>query len=474
MVMAGQSGQRFELGVRSEWGKVPPCFRFDPKGEPRLRTDRGAISESEATRAGPPPDKQGKRLAAGGRWLSALRHRNYRLFFGAQLLSLPGTWMQLVAEGWLVYQLTGSALALGMIRFLHTIPVTLLSFYAGGFADRYDKRKLLVMTQAVSMGIAFILFGLTASDHVEIWHVGVLAVAMGLVNAFDIPTRQSFIVELVGKRDLMNAIALNSSVFNTSRILGPGLAGLIIASFGVSYCFLLNAISFMFVIVGYLALRLPSRDLSQNPVGKPMGMGETLQFVASKSSLRTLVGMVAITSLFGMSYTTLMPIFAEAIWQVGPRGLGALLSANGVGALLGAVTLAAFSHTGKGPWLVRIGSTGFALSMIAFSLCPRFAMAWVALLVAGWFMVLFFATTNTLVQSQAPDEFRGRIMGLYTVCFIGLVPFGAFLAGAVAKAGGAPLTVALGASLCLVASGVLWRGELILSEAGARSGSCGK
>ncbi len=394
------------------------------------------------------------------RALSALSHRNYRIFFGAQILSLPGTWLQLVAEGWLVYQLTGSALALGAIRFLHTIPVTLLSVFAGGLADRYDKRRVLIVTQTVAMVMALLLFWLTLSGKAQFWHVGCLALVLGIANAFDIPTRQSFIVDLVGKPDLMNAIALNSSVFNAARIIGPAIAGIVIGSVGVAYCFLINAGSFLFVILGYSSLRLAKKGHSESKNSQARGIGAALREVRSNAILRRLLGMTALTSVFGMSYTTLMPIFAADIWNVGPRGLGALLSANGVGALLGSVTLAFLSHSERSDLMVKIGSTGFACTMIGFALSPSVYVAMVILLISGWFMVLFFATTNTLVQGQVTDGFRGRIMGLYTLCFIGLVPFGAFLGGGIAKWMGAPFTVMLGALVCLCGSGVLWRAPL--------------
>ena len=400
------------------------------------------------------------RPPVGSRALSALGHRNYRIFFGAQILSLPGTWLQLVAEGWLVYQLTGSALALGAIRFLHTIPVTLLSVFAGGLADRYDKRRVLIVTQTVAMVMALLLFWLTLSGKAQFWHVGCLALILGVANAFDIPTRQSFIVDLVGKPDLMNAIALNSSVFNAARIVGPAIAGIVISNVGVAYCFLINAGSFLFVILGYSSLRLVKKSDAGTKDGKGRGIGSALREVRSNPILRRLLGMTALTSVFGMSYTTLMPIFAADIWNVGPKGLGALLSANGVGALLGSVTLAFFSHTGRGDLMVKIGSTGFAFTLVGFALSPSVYVAMASLVVSGWFMVLFFATTNTLVQGQVTDGFRGRIMGLYTLCFIGLVPFGAFLAGWIAKGMGAPSTVILGALICLSGSGALWRAPL--------------
>lgn len=398
-------------------------------------------------------------LLSGGS-LSALQHRNYRLFFGAQIFNLPGTWMQLVAEGWLVYQLTGSALALGLIRFLHTIPVTLLSVVAGGLADRYDKRRVLIITQSLCLVLAACLFFLTFTDRVELWHIGVLAFAVGVANAFDIPTRQSFIVELVGKRDLMNAIALNASAFNIARIVGPALAGFIIAGAGVEYCFLANTISYLFVIVGYSQLRLEQhqRSAPKERFGRRIWLA--LKHVLATPTLRVIFAMVATNSLFGMGYTTLMPMFAEDVWGVGPEGLGSLLAANGVGALIGAVTVATQSHSRRVDLLAKVGATGFAIAMMGFAFCPNVLAASVALVFGGWFMLLFSATSNTLVQRQITDDLRGRIMGLYTLCFIGLMPFGAFISGAAATWLGAPRTLVVGSAICVVGSLMLWRSGL--------------
>jgi len=422
-----------------------------------LKAEKVTVSAGEAE-SDSETDKQTP-LSTGGQSgpFSALAHRNYRIFFGSQILSLPGTWLQLVAEGWLVYDLTGSALALGLIRFLHTIPVTLLSVAAGGLADRYDKRRVLVVTQSVAMIVAFVLFLLAYKGNIQVWQLSCLALVLGIANAFDIPTRQSFIVDLVGRPDLMNAIALNSSVFNSARIVGPAIAGILISTVGVAYCFLLNSISFLFVLFGYLSLRLAKKREVTEGEKKDRGIGAAFRVVMATPSLRRLMGMTALTSVFGMSYSTLMPIFAEDIWYVGPKGLGSLLAANGVGALLGSITLALLSHSGRGPLLVKVGSTGFAASMIGFAFCPNAYFAMGALVLSGWFMVLFYATTNTLVQGQAPDRLRGRIMGLYTLCFIGLVPFGAFLSGALARWAGAPTAVVIGSIVCLVASGILWR-----------------
>ncbi len=365
--------------------------------------------------------------------------------------------MQLVAEGWLVYQLTGSPLALGVIRFLHTIPVTLFSIFAGGIADRFDKRRLLLITQSGSLLVALALFFLAWTETVQIWHVGLLAVLLGIANAFDIPVRQSFIVDLVGKRDLMNAIALNASVFNASRVLGPGIGGLVIGTLGVAYCFLLNAVSFLFVLLGYLCLRLPSRARESAAAPRDRSLKGALAVVRQTPSLRITLGMVSVMSVFGMAYLPLMPVFAEEEFGVGPQGLGALLAANGVGSLLGSLTVAYFSHSERREWLAKIGASGYCLSLLGFSACTSAEAAAGLLVLCGWFMVLFFATSNTLIQGQVADSLRGRIMGFYTFCFIGLSPFGALFAGGMAKWLGAPTAVMIGALVCGAGSVLLWR-----------------
>ncbi|MDB4798376.1 MFS transporter [Verrucomicrobia bacterium] len=276
-----------------------------------MKSEKASVSTGE-TDSGSETEKGAPlitRTTAGP--FSALAHRNYRIFFGSQILSLPGTWLQLVAEGWLVYEITGSALALGLIRFLHTIPVTLLSVAAGGLADRYDKRRVLVITQSVAMIVAFVLFLLTYKGNVQVWQLSCLALVLGIANAFDIPTRQSFIVDLVGRPDLMNAIALNSSVFNSARIVGPAIAGILISTVGVAYCFLLNSISFLFVLLGYCSLSLAKKKEVTEGEKKDRGIGAAFRVVMATPSLRQLMGMTALTSVFGMSYTTLMPIFAE-------------------------------------------------------------------------------------------------------------------------------------------------------------------
>ena len=349
------------------------------------------------------------------RWqntFAAFRHRNYRFFFGGQLVSLVGTWMQMVAEGWLVYQLSNSSFTLGFIRFLNTIPFTVLTLVGGAVADRMDKRRILLATQTVSMFLAFTLAGLVFSGSVKVWHVAVLAFLLGIANAFDVPARQSFVVDMVGKEDLMNAIALNSSMFNGARVFGPALAGVLIGVFGVAGCFTLNGLSFLAVIAGYLAMRMPP---AQPKTGQQASIREAtveaLKFVAGNRVLRTVMSLVAIVSLFGWPYSVLMPVFARDILHVGATGYGYLMAANGIGALLGALTLASLDGQVKRRKLVFTGVLGFSLMTFLFALSRNVWLSAAALAAGGWFMIVFFATANTSVPVALAGCFAGADHG---------------------------------------------------------------
>jgi MFS family permease len=382
--------------------------------------------------------------------LRALKHRNFRLFAGGQLVSLIGTWMQTVAQGWLVYRLTGSSLLLGTVGFTSQIPVFLLAPLGGIAADRGDRRKIVVATQAASMTLAGVLAVLTLAGSIRVWHVMALSALLGAVNAFDIPARQAFLVDMVGKDDLMNGIALNSSMFNGARVLGPGIAGLLVASLGEGWCFLLNAASYLAVIAGLLLMKLsPSRTRATD--GSPLQ--QIVQgFAWHTMPVRHILLLVGLISAVGMPYTVLMPIFADQILHGGARGLGILMSATGLGALGGALFLASRSNVrGLGRW-VAIASTGFGVSMGLFAFSPNLGFAALALVPTGGFMMLQMASSNTLLQAMVPDHLRGRVMSLYSMMFMGMAPLGSLFAGAAADRLGAPLTVALGGAACLVGS----------------------
>lgn len=375
--------------------------------------------------------------------LRALRHRNFQLFFSGQLISLIGTWMQNVAQAWLVYRLTGSSLLLGSVGFASQIPLLLVSPVGGIVADRYNRQKVVIATQTLSMILAFILAMLTLKRVITVPDIFVLAVLLGVVNAFDIPVRQAFLVEMVGKEDLMNAIALNSSMFNGARIIGPAIAGVLVANIGEGWCFFANAISYIAVIVGLIMMRVPDRP--KRPVGSPLAhLIEGFRFVRNTALVRALLLLLGLVSLVAMPYTVLMPIFADRILHGGARGLGILMAATGVGALLGALTLAARTGVqGLGRW-VAMSCGGFGLTLIAFANLRNFWLSAAILVPVGFCMMLQMSSSNTLIQAMVPDHLRGRLMAVYSMMLMGIAPFGALLGGALADRLGAPVMVTMG------------------------------
>ncbi|MCJ7665083.1 MAG: MFS transporter [Desulfobacterales bacterium] len=384
------------------------------------------------------------------RTLRAFKHRNYRLFFGGQFISLTGTWMQSLAQAWLVYRLTGSAVLLGFVAFSGQIPVFLLASLGGVFADRHNRRRILVATQTASMLLAFVLAALTLANLVQVWHVFVLASLLGLVNAFDIPARQAFVVEMVGREDLVNAIALNSSMFNGTRIIGPAVAGILVASVGEGWCFFANAISYIAVIAGLLMMKTTARERIPLPGSTLASIIEGFRYVGQTGPVRALLSLLGLISLLGMPFVVLMPIFADQILHAGASGLGLLMGASGVGALIGALSLAARSGARGLGRLVAFSAAGFGISLILFSFSRLFWLSACLLFPVGFFMIVQMASSNTLIQTLVPDNLRGRVMAVYSMMFMGMAPFGALLAGAIAHRLGAPITVALGGCVCIV------------------------
>jgi MFS family permease len=388
--------------------------------------------------------------------LRSLRHRNFQLFFAGQLISLTGTWMQSVAQSWLVYRLTDSGLLLGLVGFAGQFPVLLLAPVGGSVADEFSRHRIVLATQAASMFLALTLAFLTLAGQVQIWHVFVLAALMGVVNAFDIPARQAFLVEMVGRSDLMNAIALNSSMFNGARIIGPAVAGILVALIGEGWCFLLNGVSYIAVLAGLLAMRLPAREVSPRK-GSALGhIIEGIQYVARTGPIRTLLLLLGLISLMGTPFSVLMPIFADRILHGGPSGMGLLLGASGVGALAGALMLAARTNVrGLGRW-VAVSAVVFGASLVLFSLSRSFTLSMLLLIPVGFFMMVEMGSTNTLIQAMVPDHYRGRVMAVYSMMFMGMAPFGALLAGALSRFLGAPATVAAGGLACLAGGALFW------------------
>ncbi|MBX3207883.1 MAG: MFS transporter [Labilithrix sp.] len=382
----------------------------------------------------------------------ALQSRNYRLFFGGQVVSLVGTWMQSVAESWLVYRLTGSAALLGLIGFCNQIPVFFLAPVGGALADRRPRRSILVATQTSAMTLAFVLAALTLTHRITVVHLFVLATLLGVVNAIDHPTRQSFVVELVDKENQMNAIALNSSIMNAARVIGPALAGLLVAAVGEGWCFFLNGLSFVAVIGGLLAMRAlppPPPRPEQSPLGHVV---EGFRFVLGNAPIRASMLLLGTASLCGTPYLVLMPIFAERILGGGARTLGILMGASGIGALTSALLLARRRQL-KGllrRWIVP-GSVCFGGALIAFAWSRSFPLSCVLLVATGASMMMQMAATNTLIQAMSPDALRGRVMAVYAMMFMGVAPIGALVAGLVATKIGAPATLTLGGIACTLA-----------------------
>ena len=382
--------------------------------------------------------------------LRALRARNYRLFVSGQLVSLIGTWMQTVAQSWLMYRLTGSAAMLGLIGFAGQIPVFVLAPLGGVIADRFNRHRILVFTQTTMMVLALTLAILTLLGTVKVWQIFVLASLLGIANAFDIPARQAFIVQMVGREDLVNAIALNSSMVNGARMVGPAVAGIVVAEFGEGWCFLLNGLSYVAVIAALLRMHVTRAANSTAAISAWESIVEGFSFAWQTTPVRALLLLLGLVSLMGMPYSVLMPIFADRVLGGGPHAYGLLMSCAGVGALLGAASLTSRkSVRGLGRW-VAASATGFGVMLIAFSLSRVLWLSAVVLVPAGFCMMVEMAASNTLIQSMVPDRLRGRVMAVYSMMFMGMAPLGALMAGALAQPLGAPTTVAIGGIACIV------------------------
>ena len=386
----------------------------------------------------------------------ALQHRNFQLFFAGQLVSLIGTWMQSTAQLWLVYRLTNSAALLGVFGFANQIPILLLASIGGYVGDRYDRHRSVIATQTASMILAFVLAGLTLSGAIHgprgAWVVIFIAFLVGIVNAFDVPIRQAFLVQMVGKEDLPNAIALNSSIFNGARVVGPAIAGFAIAWIGEGWCFFLNGASFFAVIIALLAMRLPRVERKPSTESPWRSLLQGFRFAMSDLPIRSALLLLSWLSLLGLQYSVFLPVFADQILHGGPRGLGLLMSSAGVGAVLGALHFAARTEfTGLARWIAAT-ATMCGIGLIIFSQSRVFWLSVVVLFVVGFSATVQMAATNTIIQSRVPDELRGRIMAVYATMFMGVQPIGSLLAGGVAKRIGAPHTLGLFGLLVLAGS----------------------
>lgn len=401
---------------------------------------------------------------------SALRHRNFRLFWTGQLVSLIGTWTQVIARSWLVYQLAANTgnqgFWLGMVGIASSVPVLFLSLYAGVISDRVSKWRIIVITQTASMLLAFVLAGLTFTGAVQIWHVLAISVLLGVVNAFDAPSRQAFVVEMVGKDDLVNAVALNSTIFNAARVLGPSVAGILLAVVGPAMCFLINGLSYIAVLAGLLMMRLARFEAKPQTESAWHKLKEGLHYIRGDVVVLPLLVLVGVNSFFGMSYSTLAPIFADNVLHAGESGYGLLMGAAGVGALIGAFNLTVQSGQGnvRRGRMILIGAAVFSVALAAFSLSSIFPLSLLMLAVVGWAMISLNATTNTVIQTSTPDHLRGRVMSVYALLFLGVAPAGSLLAGFLTDLWGAPIALLINAVICGLTVFTIWRWKPRLAQ----------
>jgi len=381
----------------------------------------------------------------------ALRHRNFKLFFGGQIISLVGTWMQRIALGWLVYRLTNSPFMLGAVGFAGQIPTFFLAPLGGVFADRWDRRRVLIVTQTLAMIQALALSVLVLTGTVAIWHIFLLSMLLGIINAWDTPVRQAFMIEMVeNKEDLSNAIALNSTMVNSARLLGPTLAGILIGAVGEGTCFLLNGISYIAVIAALLAMNITSKASPRQATPVWSGLTEGFDYAFGFAPIRSVLLLLALVSLMGMPFMVLMPIFAKEVLHGGPHTLGFLMGACGTGALGGAAYLASRkSVLGLGR-VIPIAASLFGLGLIIFALSSHLWLSFITMLITGSGMMVGMAASNTVLQTIVDDDKRGRVMSFFTVAIMGMTPFGSLLSGVLSSRIGAPNAVLIGGVACLL------------------------
>ncbi|RJX19208.1 MAG: MFS transporter [Desulforudis sp.] len=389
---------------------------------------------------------------------AALQHVNFRRFWLGQTVSMVGTWMQSVAMAWLVLELTNSPFLLGVVGAAQFAPILLFSLLGGVVADHVPKRKLIIASQSVMMVVAFTLGTLSILQIVEYWHIFALALVVGMTNALDIPARQAFLVELTGKKDLMNAIALHASVFNGARVIGPAAAGMLIAYISLPLCFFLNGISFLAVLLGLLTIRIEDRAFAGKKEQRVWAeIAEGLGYIRRTPAVLYPILLLALVSLFAFNFNVLVPVYARDVLQEGAEGFGFLMAAHGTGALLGSLFLAYVSHLGPRRSLLIGGVIGVSLTQVFLAPVSVFWWALPILALSGWSMLAFAGTVNTIVQLAVPDELRGRVMSVYSLVFMGMTPFGNLMAGAMAKWLGASTAFAVCGVLGLAAMALLLR-----------------
>jgi MFS family permease len=381
-----------------------------------------------------------------------MQHRNFQLFIAGQLISLIGTWMQNMAQLWLVYQLTHSAALLGVFGFASQVPMLFLSSLGGYVGDRFDRHRGVIVTQTITMILAFVLAGLTWTHWIGKWQLIVIAFLVGIVNAFDVPIRQAFFVQMVGKEDLPNAIALNSSIFNGARAVGPAIAGIAIAYLGAGWCFFINGLSFVAVIVALLMMRIEPRVIKPSTDSPLRSLVQGFRFAMSDLPIRSALLLLSALSLFGLQYSVFMPVYAQDVLKSDARTLGFLMSSAGVGAVLGALQFAARTHyRGLARWIAATSLT-CSVCLIIFSQAKVFWLCSVTLFVVGFAATSQMAATNTLIQNRVPDELRSRVIAVYATMFMGVQPIGSLIASGVVKHLGPQTTLTVFGSLVLVGS----------------------
>lgn len=414
------------------------------------QTDPADVSARAATSQprGPTPGRIGTAITDA---LPALAYRDFRIFWFGQVVSLTGTWIQSVAQQWLVLQLTGSAFKLGLVTTVQFTPILLLSLIGGAVVDRVSRRNLLLLTQVVSLLLALLLGVLVQTGTVQYWHVLVIAALLGTVNAFYTPARQAFVPQLVDRKTLLNAVALNSTIFNAARVIGPALGGLLIAAIGLAPDFYLNAASYVAVIVGLLMI-------GPRPVTQQEGKRDTLwqnmvegwRYIVATPTVYVILALIGVASIFALNFTILLPLFARNILHVGSAGYGILMASWGLGSLSAALLLAFFSREDLARPFIYVGSTAFSILEIAFAFSHLYALSIALLVCIGFFVVLFTTTANTRVLSLTPTHLQGRVMSFYSLMFLGVTPFGSLFAGTVAERAGAPPAMLIGAAITLV------------------------
>jgi len=423
-----------------------------------------------------PPSRSRAAVAslASIRGLQAFRHRNFRIYYSGQLVSLVGTWMQTVAQSWLVLELTDNPLALGFVAAAQFLPVVVLGLFGGLIADGLPKRQTLIVVQAIAMLLAFALFGLTVSGAVEVWHVLVLAALLGMTNAIEFPTRQSFAIEMVGRADIGNAVALGAAAFNGARVVGPALAGLAIGTLGIAPAFLINGISYLAVLAGLFALR--QREMEAPPrLARPRtvaavvaNLAEGLGFVRRTDIVLLATVVLGLAATFGMNFSVLVPPLARDVLGSDAAGFGFLMAASGVGSLLAALGIAFSGRTS--PIIIVVGALTMGLAEIVLGISRWYPLSLAMMLFAGLGGIAMAATANTTIQLSVPDELRGRVMSVYTTAFAGSVPIGGLVMGAIASSLGADVAMSLGgtATAAVGVAGILWLRRI---RARARDGS---